>query len=256
MDGVMSESGELVSGYERIKAKAIDIAGASGDIPRRVTALHSIYLSSHGNHAFPQVALHGALWASGFLEVTGTLGKLISYRYAYSGKERALRLGMLNAFSEGFKDANRSVFIDTYTNYHFSKEFGKHRDAHTIMMPELLEALNETHAASASGQTLSERAKRRVFEASLLWEQEKTVAPRVEEEVRKFTCPVLTSLVLRPIVRFRYFPRVRYLLFRDFSNEQERIDKAMLSYDLAVRAGWPRVITSMQEYPATKSMAR
>ena len=46
-----------------------------------------------------------------------------------------------------------------------------------------------------------------VFEKAFLFEQERTVGPKVREEVSKFDCPVLTKLVLRPLVRFAYFPR-------------------------------------------------
>jgi hypothetical protein len=63
----------------------------------------------------------------------------------------------------------------------------------------------------------------------------------VLEEVAKFDCPVLTAIVLRPIVRFTYFPRTTYLAFRNFGDTDERIEKALRSYDLAERAGWERV---------------
>ena len=72
-----------------------------------------------------------------------------------------------------------------------------------------------------------------MFETALLFEQEKTVGPKVKEEVAKFDCPVLTSLVLKPVVRFGYFPRFKLLFFRDFSDVDERIDKAVRSYRLA-----------------------
>ncbi len=238
MDPLRSDSREVAQAYDRIRSRAIELAGDSQDIPERARLLHSIYLDSNENHAFPQVALHGALWAYGLFEVAGTLGKLISYRYLYRRSERALRLAMLNDFCEGFRAANRMVFIDTFTNYYFSKELGRHRDACKFIAPELLEPLNKVHEAAARGRQLNGAEKRQVFEASLRWEQERTVAPRVEDEIRNFTCPVLLRLVLKPVVRFRYFPRTRYLLFKDFSDKRERIDKALSSYDLAVRAGW------------------
>ncbi len=34
---------------------------------------------------------------------------------------------MLFEFSQGFKQANRSVFVDTYTNYHFAKATARRR---------------------------------------------------------------------------------------------------------------------------------
>ena len=48
------------------------------------------------------------------------------------------RHGLLQGFAEGFKTANRSVFIDTYSNYHFVKNFGEEKEAENILKPELL----------------------------------------------------------------------------------------------------------------------
>jgi hypothetical protein len=85
-----------------------------------------------------------------------------------------------------------------------------------------------------------------VFEKALLFEQERTVGPAVREEVSKFDCPVLTSLVLRPIVRFAYFPRTTMMIFRDFGETDERIEKAIRSYELAERAGWSGVTDAIR----------
>ena len=47
--------------------------------------------------------------------------------------------------------------------------------------------------------------------------------------------------MLRPVVRFAYFPRTTYLAFRNFGDTDERIAKAVRSLQLAERVGWPRV---------------
>jgi hypothetical protein len=59
-------------------------------MPQRVTLLNSVFLDSKRNHAFPQVALHGALWAYRFYDRRGTVSRLITYRYFYDREERAL----------------------------------------------------------------------------------------------------------------------------------------------------------------------
>lgn len=61
----------LRSRYDAIKAEATLLAGDLLDIPRRVVILSNVYLDSGGNHAFSQVAAHGALWAFGYFEVGG-----------------------------------------------------------------------------------------------------------------------------------------------------------------------------------------
>jgi len=227
--------------YARVRADAERLAGGPGDIPQRVAALHSIFVDSGGNHAFPEVALHGALWAFAFYERRGVVSRMITYRYFYDREERARRSYMLFEFSQGFKQANRSVFVDTYTNYFFTKAHGEEAGAEEVLAPELLEELNRIHRAARSGKRLSGRERAVAFEKALLFEQENTVGPKVREEVDKFDCPVLTAIVLRPVVRFAYFPRASFLLFRDFGDTEERIEKAIRSYELAEAAGWDAV---------------
>ena len=234
------------AGYDQIREEAIRVAGGPGDIPQRVAILHSIFADSGGNHAFPEVALHGALWAYAFYERRGALSRMITYRYFYDREERAHRAYMLFEFSQGFKEANRSVFVDTYTNYHFTKRFGEADGAEEVLPVELLEALGRVHRARRAGRTLPAPERGEVFEKALLFEQEKTVGPKVREEVSKFDCPVLTNLVLRPLVRFPYFPRTTAMLFKDFGDTDERIQKAVRSYELAERAGWPAVTEAIR----------
>ena len=47
--------------------------------------------------------------------------------------------------------------------------------------------------------------------------------------------------MLRPIVRFNYFPRTAYMRFSNFGDTDERIEKAVRSYELAEDSGWDRV---------------
>jgi hypothetical protein len=232
---------DLTREHEAIRNHAERLAGGPGDIPQRVALLHAIFVDSGGNHAFPEVALHGALWAYGFYERRGVVSRSIAYRYFYDADERSRRAYMLFRFSQGFKEANRSVFVDTYANYVFSKRHGDAPGADEILAPPLLEALNRVHEARRAGRRLRERDRAEVFETALLYEQEQTVGPKIREEVAQFDCPVLSAIVLRPVVRFAYFPRTTYLAFRNFGDTDERIAKAVRSLQLAERVGWPRV---------------
>ncbi len=239
---------DLATIYGEIKADAVRLAGGPGDMPQRVALLHSIFADSGGNHAFPEVALHGALWAYGFYERRGAVSRMITYRYFYDRDERARRAYMLFVFSQGFKEANRSVFMDTYTNYFFTKRHGEDPGAEAVIAPQLLDALNRVHHAARSGRALSRAERRHVYETSLLFEQETTVGPKVKEEVSKFNCPILSRIVLTPIVHFGYFPRFTVMRFHDFSNTDERIEKAIHSYELAEESGWPRVGECIRYY--------
>ena len=234
-------------GYTQIHARATDLAGAPDDIARRVMVHHTLYRDSAGNHAFPLVALHGALWAAGFFETTGKLGDALRLRYIYSRSERTFRMAMLGGFAEGFKTVNRQVFIDTFTNYHYTKRYGSDTRAAGAMHPDLFEALNTMHTATRDHEGLSSERRRALFELALQHEQEVTVAPGVLSEVAKFDCPVLRFLCLRPVVRFAYFPGSTILVFRNFADKTERIAKAMRSYDIAAKLGWPDVEWAVRE---------
>lgn len=239
---------ELEKIYQDFRREAVILAGEPSDIRRRAVLLHSIFEDSRGNHCFAEIATHGALWAFNFFETTGTLGKLISYRYVHNRREMKYRHGLLQAFSDGFKAANRAVFIDTYSNYYFSKQLGDHPDAGKILKPELLEALRAIHAGARAEKLLETGARRKIFQTTLQWEQETTVAPAVKAEVAKFDCPILRTLVLKPFVRFKYFPKLKFFFFKNFSNTDERIGNAHKCFELAETVGWQRVFSSMKQY--------
>jgi hypothetical protein len=241
------------AGYEAIQAVATQCAGEPGDILKRVLTHHELYLDSGGNHAFPLVALHGALWGAEFFETTGAIGNALRARYFYDATERKFRMAMLNGFAEGFKTVNRQVFIDTFTNYHFTKFYGDEAGSTGLINPDLFSALNQMHEATRAGAQLPERQKRDLFEKALLYEQEVTVAPGVQLEVERFDCPILRFLCLRPVVHLAYFPRSTFMFFRNFSNKLERIDKAMLSFDIAQRTGWDRVEAAMRRTKLMKA---
>jgi hypothetical protein len=157
-------------------------------------------------------------------------------------------LGLLNSFAEGFRRVNRQVCIDTYANFHFTREYGEQAGAEELVHPELLEALNRVHAARRANQRLSEDEKQQIFEMSFKWEQEITVAPGVAEAVSGFDCRILRGLCLKPLVRFSFFPRWRFLFFRDFSSKEERIAQGWRTYGIARKTGWSRVAESLAAY--------
>jgi hypothetical protein len=234
--------------YEELRREATVIAGEPSDIRQRAVMLHQIFLDSRGNHGFAEIATHGALWGHNFFETTGTLGRLISHRYFYNQKEMKYRHGLLQTFSDGFKTANRSVFIDTYSNYYFTKEMGREKETEEILQPDLLAALRAIHDAAKSEKLLDSAARRNIFRATLQWEQETTVAPKVKEEVAKFDCPILRRLVLKPLVRFSYFPRLKFFWFKNFSDTVERIRNAHQCFEIADTVGWNRVFSALEKY--------
>lgn len=238
----------LAASYRRVRAVAERLAGTPSDIVRRVVVHHQLYVDSGENHAFPLVALHGALWGYGFFETSGKLGQIIAYRYVLDAAEKKTRLAMLDRFAEGFKSVNREVFIDTYTNYVFTKHHGEEAGAEAFVHPELLAALNEAHAARAAGIRLTPERQQHVFVQALRFEQEETVAPGIAREMDKFDCPILKALCMKPIVRFSYFPIWRRFYFRNFADKAERIDKALRSFEIAAYRGWEETRAATRAY--------
>lgn len=227
--------------YDRLHRESDRLAGALLDIPRRAVILQHMFLDSGGNHAFPLVAAHGALWAYSYFETGGSLGRFIAKRYFYNPKERAFRLELLRGFAERFRQINRKVCVDTYANYQFTKVFGREKGADEVVDATLLEGLNEVHDAATRKELLPAADRRRVFELSFRCEQEITVAPGVKDAVNSFECRIMKFILLHPVVRFAYFPSFRYLMFRNFASTDERITKGLRTYDYAERVGWQAV---------------
>lgn len=238
----------LAQRYATLKAEAEVLSGGLLEIPRRVVILLDLYRHSQGNHTFPLIAAHGALWAFAYFEAGGSLGRLIAKRYFYNRTERIYRMGILTRFAEDFRRINRQVCIDTWANYRFTQECGRQPGADALVPEPLLSALNEVHAARESARTLDTAERRRIFEQSFHCEQEVTVAPGVLAAINAFDCRVMRTLCLRPLVRFSFFPACRYLMFRNFGEKQERIDKGMRAWDIAARQGWPHVEEALGLY--------
>lgn len=231
----------LATRYAELQQQAEERAGDLLDIPGRAKLLHGMYRESGGNHVFPLLAAHGALWAATFFDVGGSLGRLIARRYFYNSRERAFRLGLLETFANDFRAVNRQVCIDSWANFQFVREHGHETGAEAVVPPTLLAALNHVHDAVRSGKLLGEAEREAVFRESFHWEQELTVAAGVSAAVSKFECPILKALCLKPPVRFAYFPRWKYIWFRNFSDKSERIRKGLLAFEYAQQRGWAGV---------------
>ena len=238
----------LQARYDALRGESDLLAGGLMDIPRRALILHAMYLESGRNHAFSLIAAHGALWASGYFESGGSLGRLIARRYFYNPDERAYRLGLLRQFADDFRVVNRKVCVDSHANYEFVRRYGREPGADEVIAPALLDALNRVHHARERSLVLPPDEAGLAFEQSYRCEQEVTVAPGVEAAVRSFECRIMRFLCLRPLVRFAYFPPLRYLWFRDFSDKDERIDRGLKAFALAERAGWPKVERALRYY--------
>src|SRR5437016_565395 len=119
----------LSRNYESLKSEAIQLAGGLTDLAQRATVYHHLFKASGGNHAFPLIAAHGALWAGGYFRFGMNLGKGLALQFAFDPETRRRKLQQLHDFADAFRDVNRRVCIDTYVNFHFTARFGDHPDA-------------------------------------------------------------------------------------------------------------------------------
>jgi len=241
MDGLACE-------YSALTREAERLAGGLRDLAQRATVYHHLYRASGGNHVFPLIAAHGALWAGGYFRFGMQLAKTLSWQYAWSSSLRRQQMEKLEAFADAFRDINRRVCVDTYVSFHFTAKYGDHERILEFISPELLHVLKMVHAAWRSGHELSDEGKKEVFLAHFLDEQRRVVGPAIENAVKAFDWPLVRFIALKPWVRFAYFPYGRRLWFANFADREERIANGLTAFDTAAGAGWHCVEQALSSY--------
>lgn len=239
---------EAQQAYATIRAEAARLAGGLTDLAQRATTYHHLYHDSQGCHIFPLIAAHGALWARGWFRFGMRLGQVVALQYGLDAERRRQQMTALAAFADAFRDVNRRVCIDTYTNYHYVRRHGSAGLADQLMPARVHDALQRLHWACERGQTLPEADKLAVFEAHFLNEQENVVGPSVLAARDAFHWPAMRWLALQPLVRFAYFRGLQVLRFRDFTDVNERIANGLQAFHWAAAAGWANVEDRLSAY--------
>jgi hypothetical protein len=238
----------LQSVYQALQAEATALAGGLADLAQRATVYHHVFRASQGNHAFPLIAAHGALWAGGYFQFGMRLGRWLAWQYAYSGTRRRRQLERLADFRDALREINRRVCVDTYVSFYLTCGYGRHPQIDRFVPANLLDALHRVHRACRHGRALNEAERRRVFEAHFLHEQETVVGQSLERATAEFAWPLVKFLALRPRVRFAYLPDSRPIVFTNFADKQQRIANGLRAFDAASHAGWPRVERALADY--------
>ena len=244
---------QLQDAYRGLMTEGTRLAGGLADVSQRAATYHHLYEDSGGNHIFPLIAAHGALWSRGYFAKGMKLGSWLAWQFPFSAETRKTQLGRLATFADQFREINRQVCADTYASYHFTARFGDDPGAARFINPPLLAALNTLHDARRGGISLSDDVKRKVFEAHFLNEQQTVVAPRIEEALKAFDWPLMQFLALRPRVQFAYFPNSRAMRFHQFDNTPERIARGLDAFDIAAEAGWRHVVSTLKNYAVLPS---
>jgi hypothetical protein len=239
---------ELQGRCDDLRREATLLAGGLSDLSQRATVYRHLFLASGGNHAFPLIAAHGALWAGGYFRFGMRLGAALSWQYVGRPAVRRQQLQRLADFADVFRDINRRVCVDTYVNFHFTDRYGQQADADRFVPRELLDPLNRLHAARRADRSLSDAEKQTVFEAHFRHEQAHVVGPTLTAAVADFDWPLLRAIALRPWVKFAYFPGNTCLRFRNFASADERIERGLQAFSLATQVGWSTVDAALQRY--------
>jgi hypothetical protein len=239
---------DLRAAHERLFREATVLAGNLGDLAQRATVYHHVFQASGGNHAFPLIAAHGALWAGGHFRWGLRLGKWLSWQYGWNPRLRRRRLEQLASFADALREINRKVCVDTYLNFYFTKRYGDHDQASEFVPPRLLDALATVHAARRRRQRLDAGGLRTVFQAHFLHEQETVVSDTIQRAAAKFDWPLVRFLALRPSVGFAYLLDKQPIKFQDFTDRDERVRNGMLAFELAARVGWNKVERALADY--------
>jgi len=224
------------------------LAGSLTQLTQRASVYRHIYRASGGNHIFPLIAAHGALWARGYFRWALDLGQKLSWQYALQPAYRQQQLAALDKFADAFRDVNRRVCADTYANFHFTAEHGDDPLVRQLLAAELVDALNVIHHAQRDGRTLTTAQKQAIFTAHFYNEQQYIVGPSLQAAVDAFDWPLVKFIALKPVIRFGYFPEGTSFWFRDFTNRAERIARGLQAFEVAAQVGFETVEAKLRKY--------
>ncbi len=239
---------QLAEAHNQIRDRAVKLAGKPDDLVQRATNYIELYRHSDGNHGFPLLAAHGALWGAGHFRRGRRIGMALARLRRFDAEERKRQLAKIEGFSRALKEINRQVFVETYTAYHLTDRFGEDPDLADHIPAELILTLCRCHETRRSGKRLPANDRRALFEAFFLWEQANIVGPSVEAAVADLDWRLLRQLSLRPPIGFAYFRPYEWLWFKAFDDESERLRRGIQAFDRAERCGWDHVETSLASY--------
>lgn len=239
---------EFQEAYAAIRGEATRLAGSLTDLGQRAAVYHSLYRDSGGNHVFPLIAAHGALWARGYFRFGMRLGRWMALQFGFNGQRRRDQLQALAAFADAFRDINRRVCVDVYANYHFVNRFGDRAGAENYMPAPIFDAVQRVCRAREHGRSLSNDERLAVFEAHFRNEQVHEVGPSVAQACAALDWPIMKWLALQPIVRFAYFPGWQVLRFHNFADVEERIRNGLQAFAWGAQVGWPVVEERLRHY--------
>jgi hypothetical protein len=117
-----TEPKALENFYSAVRCEGDLMAGSRADLEQRAVVYHQLFRHSRGNHVFPLLAAHGALWAKGYFALGMKVGWAFSLLDLHRTGQRRERLAGMTAFADAFRDINRRVCIEAYATYHSPRD--------------------------------------------------------------------------------------------------------------------------------------
>lgn len=231
----------LVQIQAQIRAVAVELSGTTHDAAARAILYFALYEDSERNFPFPLVAAHGSLWG---VHHTERIDRFVTPLI------RASRTGRIQRWLDGLdavRDVNRRVFREIYANFYFTRFFGRHPLAPTLLKPEVVDLYNRVHEAIRTGSPLDHAERRDVYFGIFVYEQEDIVDPGLKDAAAA-AGPLLVRLLKRVSPRFAYFPRRERLWFTDFTRVDQRNREGLRAFEFAEEVGPERVFEAMGEY--------
>lgn len=237
-----ARDGNSVTELHRIiRSDADDLAGGLDDLGVRARVYHQIYRDAQARFHFPLIASHGALWATWYLRT----GRLAAEFFALSDVScqlsRQRKISAFRTYIDAIKEINRQVMIETFTCFYLFRVFGHSGCEELGFDSALTDHFQARLAPETTGSDFTPEDDRIFYEAFFRWEQQKVVGPKLDDALADFDWPFMRNLCQQPWVWFSYFRLGRALIFRSFSDAEERVEKGLIAFDWAVRKGWPAI---------------
>lgn len=220
-----------------IRGDAELLAGGVEDLGQRSLVYHRVYRDSGTMFHFPLVASHGALWARWYLFAAWLAANVFAVGDLSCPLTRRQRMASYMAYVHAIEEINRQVMIEAYTCLYLYLCAGDRACAELEFSDKLATQFHERFGAHAS-YVPNPVDDRDFYETFFRWEQGKVVGPAVNAALADFRWPFMRELSLRPWVWFSYFRVGRALIFKDFSNSEERVAKGLFAFDWAAIKGW------------------
>jgi len=248
-EALKSSGASIETVYAAITVDAEKLGGGLNAMTQRAVVYHHLYVSSGENFIFPLIAAHGALWARWYLFLAKYAAIVLAIIDISGRRSFGIKMSLYADYVNRFKAINRTVMQETYKVLHIARLYGAHPIVTKDMPERLRDNLNICHQYAIHGTAMPLQQQRDFYEDFFRWEQNNVVAPAVEEAIESFDWPLMKWFCMRPWVWFSYFRIGRSLVFKNFSDAEERTQKGLAAFDWAIHKGWKNIEKNLTRNP-------